>query len=343
MKHHEREFFVSMIRSGKYKISKDNLVLYINPPTIDELLESCSIYNEAYDKAYSEEMMTEDDMHQWMKENGIWNLYDEKLEDKYKKELEELKIEIFNMRNQEKKVNNLRGLIRQSEYKLLSHSNKKHAYYQNTCEGIAHIEKLSWLIKNTTYTNNKLYDFGNISLQYVIDEWQSSFLPDTKLRDIARNDPWKSLWVIKDNSPSPLFVNPPNTELTHNQKNLLIWSQMYDNIQESIDCPPKNVIEDDDMLDGWFIIQNRKKESELLAKSFEDSTKNKKIKESSEVLIIASDQKHIESIENMNDQHAKFIKKQREAAISNNTTLLEQELPDKKLDIEILKRNSKKV
>ncbi len=342
MKHHEREFFVYMIRNGKLKIRHNDTVVYIHPPTLDQLLESCLIYNEAYDKAYSDEMMTEDDINCWMKENGIWTLHDEKLEDEYKNSLEELKVEIFNMRNDEKKVKNLRVLIRASEHKLLSHSNKKHAYYQNTCEGIAQIEKMSWLIKNTTYIDNKPYDFDDISLQYVTDEWQLSFLSDTKLREIARNDPWKSLWVIRENSKNPLFNNPPNTELTHNQKNLLIWSQMYDNIQESIDCPPNNVIEDDDMLDGWFIIQNRKKNAELINKDFENNTKNSKIKNSSEVLIMASDEKHIESIENMNDHSAKLIKKQRNVAIANNKTLLEEELPDKKLHIEMLKRNSKK-
>jgi hypothetical protein len=341
MKHHEREFFVCMIRNGKLKINQDNIVVYIHPPTLDQLLESCLIYNEAYDKAYSDEMMTEDDINCWMKENGIWTLYDDNLEDQYKKNLEELKIEIFNMRNEEKKVKRIKSLIRESEYKLLSHSNKKHVYYQNTCEGIAHIEKLSWLIKNTTYSDNKLYNFDEISLQYVTDEWQSSFLSDTKLRDIARNDPWKSLWVIRENSKNALFNNPPNTELTHNQKNLLIWSQMYDNIQESVDCPVKEVIEDDDMLDGWFIIQNRKRDAELLNKDFENDTKNEKIKTSSEVFVVASDEKRIKSIENMNSDSAKMIKKQRNLAITQNKEILEQDLPDKKIEIELLKVNSK--
>lgn len=342
MKHHEREFFVYMIRNGKLKISQNNTVVYIYPPTLDQLFESCLVYNEAYDKAYSDEIMTEEDINFWMKENGIWTLYDDNLEEKYKNNLEDLKVEIFNSRNEEKKVKKIRNLIRESEHKLLSHSNKKHAYYQNTCEGIAQIEKISWLIKNTTYINdNKLYNFDEISLQYITDEWQSSFLPDTKLRDIARNDPWKSLWVIRENAKSPLFHNPLNTELTHNQKNLLIWSQMYDNIQESLDCPPKNVIEDDDMLDGWFIIQNRKKEAELLNKDFENDTKNEKIKTSSEVFIVTSDPKRIQTIENMNSDSAKVIKKQRNLAISQKKELLEQDLPDKKLEIEMSKINSK--
>ena len=39
---------------------------------------------------------------------------------------------------------------------------------------------------------------------------------------------------------------------------IVIWSKMYDNVQESIDAPIQSVMEDDDALDGWFIVQNRK-------------------------------------------------------------------------------------
>ena len=46
-----------------------------------------------------------------------------------------------------------------------------------------------------------------------------------------------------------MFLNATEGELTYNQKNLMIWSQMYDNIQETLDCPSKEVIEDDDILD----------------------------------------------------------------------------------------------
>ena len=43
------------------------------------------------------------------------------------------------------------------------------------------------------------------------------------------------------------------------QKNILILSRMYDNVQESLDCPADDIMQDDDMLDGWFIHQKNKK------------------------------------------------------------------------------------
>ena len=55
-----------MIRSGKVFINYKDIDLEIHPLTFDQSFKSCQIYQKAYDKAYSEEIMTEDDMDQWV-------------------------------------------------------------------------------------------------------------------------------------------------------------------------------------------------------------------------------------------------------------------------------------
>jgi hypothetical protein len=335
MKHHEREFFVSMIRSGKVFINHNNLELEIRPITVEQNFKSCQIYKSAYDKAYSEEIMTEDDMDQWMLDNELWTIHDNKKEESLKNDLERLKVEIYNNRENTMMVNNIRKYLRGGELQLSNHLNKKYIYHQNTCEGVASTERLAWIIKNTTYCDDKIYDFEEISLQYVIDEWQSHFLSDTKCRDLARNDPWKSLWIVRDKSHISLFANPQNTELTHNQKNLLIWSQMYDNIQESMECPNKQVIEDDDMLDGWFIVQHKKREKERNEREFENETKNEKIKNASEVYVVSNSQQQTDKINSLNNTQANIIKAQRLAALKRFNSLEEQNLPDQRQNIQM--------
>lgn len=329
-----------MIRSGKVFITYKDLELEICPLTLDQSFKSCKVYQESYEKALSEEMMTEDDVNQWMIENELWTIHDDKKEEGLKKDIEKLKEEIYNARKNTSMVNNIRKYLRAGESQLSSHLNKKYMYHQNTCEGIASTERLIWIIKNTTYKNNKLYDFEDVSLQYVVDEWQSHFLSEKQYRDLARNDPWKSLWIVRESSKVPLFCNPPNTELTYNQKNLLIWSQMYDNIQESIDCPSKEVIEDDDMLDGWFIVQNKKRERERSEKDFEQDTVSEKIKNASEVYIISNGENDkINKINNMNDPFSRSIKRQREKVIEQNGLVEEQHLPDQRQKIQMMATN----
>jgi hypothetical protein len=49
---------------------------------------------------------------------------------------------------------------------------------------------------------------------------------------------------------------------------------MYDNVYESMECPPDEVIKDDDMLDGWFIQQHKDREKKLKEKSTDEKFGN---------------------------------------------------------------------
>lgn len=345
MKSHEREFFISLIRSGKIFVSKDEIDLEIRPLTIDQSVKSMQVYLDAYDKALSEELMTEDDVSQWMLENELWTHVDDKKVESFNKDIEKLKVEIYSNRTDEKLVKKIRMYLRAGEAQLTSFLNKKHAYYSNTCEGIAATEKLCWILKNSTYYKNKLYDFSNISLEYVTNEFQSSFLSERKLRELARNDPWKAIWIIRGNVSSKLFANPDNAELTYNQKNLIIWSQMYDNIQESMDCPNDDVIEDDDMLDGWFILQRKKREKEKLERELDDNIKSDKIKNANEVFIVPKSDNDIERIDSLNDLQGQVIKKQREAFLTNHIdkAIEDHKLPDRQREIQMQMNNSMRI
>lgn len=345
MKQHEREFFIYTIRSGKVFLP-NNIVIY--PPTIDIIIQSLNKYKSAYEDASVDNIMTEDELSSWMKEQGLWTSYHEKKVEDLKNKLEALKIEIYESRFDKKLVSKIRESIRIQEKVLTSELSQKNSYYINTCEGVATTEKTSYIIQNTTYQNNKLYDFSELSLPEVVDLWYDSFLTENQCRDLARNEPWKSLWIIRKNSQFSLFSNCNNgDEPTYNQKNLIIWSQMYDNIQESMDCPSKDVIEDDDMLDGWFIIQNKKTEKEKLNKEFEATTKNQKIKNSSEVFVVAQDAEKVKKIQELNSLESKKIIAQREKILEQKGVVSAGEFPDEKLNIrmqniESLKNHAKK-
>jgi hypothetical protein len=340
MKQHERELLVLKIRSGNTYINIGDINLIIKPPTIEQSIESCEVYNQSYYHAYAEEIMSEDEMLEWMFEQDLWTPHDDKKIESIKKNIEKLKIEIYNARNDKKKASQIRLYIRAIEKQLISYVNKKNSYMQNTREGIATSDKISWLIKNTTFRDKKLYDFSDLSLSYVVDEWQSSFLSDSISRDLARNEPWKSLWTIRDNAKIKLFMNDSDCELTYNQKNLVIWSQMYDNIQESIECPNKNVIEDDDMLDGWFILQAQKREKENAEKEVDGLVKNEKIKNSSEVFVIAQSEEHAEQINKANSIQSTMIKKQREAFLKKVGKSEDHNLPDQRMQIQMDQTNA---
>jgi hypothetical protein len=338
MNHHERESFIYRIRSGKVKIEND---IYIIPPTIDQISDSYAIYHETYDQCVQDGIMTEDDMIVWMKENLIWTKYNENMVEKHKKEIEELKVEIFKSRDNPKKCNSIRPRIRHSEQLLNNHLILKNSEYNNTCEGIALSARLNWLVSQTTYNGSKKYNFDKILLQHIIYKWEQSFLSDTQIRELSRNEPWRSLWIIHKNITLSLFLNKPDQELTANQKNLIIWSQIYDNAHESLECPDDSVFHDDDMFDGWMILQHKNAEKQKLESKINSATSNSKIKNSNEVLIMAHDAEHAKNIYEYNSQEAKNLIQSRIDAINTNGTLLYQELPDVKQDLYLQQVNTK--
>lgn len=334
MKQHEREFFIYTIRSGKVFVEYNDLDLVIVPPTIEQNLRACQVYQKAYEQAYQDELMTEDETFIWMVEKELWTVDDDEKIKGLEKDLERLRVEIYEARNNNKLKERIRLYIRAGEKQLSNKLSEKNQYFAHTCEGIASAEKTSFLIKNTTYLNKELYSFDDLSLHHVMLEWQNSFLSEAKCRELARTEPWKSLWVIRDKIGIDLFDNAKSTDLTYNQKNLIIWSQMYDNIQESLDCPTNNVINDDDMLDGWFVVQNKKRDKERAEKEFENNVKSDKIKNASEVFMVVNNQKDKEIVDNMNSVHGVNIKRQRMSLIKQKGSAQQQDFFDEKLRLQ---------
>lgn len=335
MEYHEREFFISSIRSGKVILYHNGIRLEIRPLTIDQTLESNFIYKDAFENSFVDGIMTEYEVQEWMNDNGLWTIDHENKTKSLKNDIEKLKIEIYNNRHERKQREQIRKYLRLAERTLVEHLREKNSYFQNTREGYALSEKVSWIIKNSTYHKDKLYNFKDISLTYIIDEWQSSILSETIIRELTREEPWKSLWSIRENQGIKLFSNTDNEELTNNQRHILIWSQIYDNIQESMDCPDENVIKDDDMLDGWFILQAQKRKAERLEREIEHEIKNDKIKSSKEVFVVTRDRDNQKRIHDMNDPMARSIKQQRNQLILEKGKVSQSELPDEKFELQM--------
>ena len=341
MKHHEREFFIAQIRTGKSHIKDKGLIIV--PAPLDLVAESCVIYNEAYNQAFVDGLMDQEENEQWLEEQGLWTYEEEQKLKNLQKDIERLKTEAYNARHNSRLLLQIKAYIRAGEKQLAQHLDIKNRYYGNTCEGIAATEKASFLIKNTTFTiKGEPYDFAECSLSYVIDEWQKTLVSESDCRELARTEPWKSLWIIREKAQIKIFANEDNTDLTYNQKNLIIWSQMYDNVQESMDCPTKEVIEDDDMLDGWFILQSKKREKEKAEQDFEASTKSDKIKNAGEVFVMSSSDKDKERVDSLNSTHTSVIKKQREALLRNAGSVEQHQFMDEKLRVATMQTNQYK-
>lgn len=337
MKQHEREFFIYRVRSGIVRY-EDYRIL---PPTLEDKIDASEAYITAYNEAIADEMMTEDEVEAWMLENGLWSEEDQKKLDTAEKDIRTLKKEMFNHHRDGAMVNNIRKLLKGAKKFHSLKLKEKSEFLSNTAEQAARQMELLTMIQNATEKDGKPIDWDKED-QFLINELIAVYIEDIfneeQIRELARTAPWTGLWNIKDNLKHPLF-SMADRELTTNQHALTVWSQTYDNIQESIDCPTDEVINDDDMLDGWFIIQGEKRQKDKAERDFEEGTKSDKIKNSSEVFVMSKGKKDDDRIKLMNSQHGEAVKQQRFNLIKKKGSAQQQDFADEKLRLQTMSNN----
>ena len=99
MKQHRREYLISRIRSGINVIRKRGLTLFVYAPTFKQSLESNLIFQDAYQKADDEGLMDQEEMLHWMIDQGLWKEEDDKQIEGIKKDIETLRVKMFENRH----------------------------------------------------------------------------------------------------------------------------------------------------------------------------------------------------------------------------------------------------
>lgn len=331
MKQHEREYFIARIRSGIVRIKLENQTLIIYPLTLEQELEAQEIHLLAYRKAQEDGVLTQDEILENLRERGVWTEADDNKEKGLEKDIERLKVELFQNKSKSDLVKQIRIYLEAGKKQLNEIINKKHQYFDNSCEGMSQIEKVKKVISLSCYNQNgEIYDFEEYPIDYIMQLYGYQLLSEKTLRELARSEPWRSTWVLKDSNAYDLFANR-GKQLTQDQRGLLVWSKMYDNVQESLDCPSDDVVEDDDMLDGWFILQKRKRDSERAKSDISKATSNSKISNASEIFVVANSKQDAEKINNANSIHAQNIKKQRAAVLEKRGEAVDLDFKDQQL------------
>lgn len=330
MNSYEREYFVSRLRSGVYLINLNGVQIRVLSPTIEDEYYSNEVFRESYDRALMDNIFTEEEMWEWMKSRDLWSEEKEDKIDGIQKDIDKLKVGIYESRMNTALVNQTRRYIRAGEIAKNKLATEKHELFSKTCEGIASQERSAALFERCCFIKKEPLDCENIDIPSLFYEYNKMLLTETQLRELARNDPWRLHWLMKEHK--SLFSNPEERELSPDQKGILVWSNMYDNIQESTECPTEDVIKDDDMLDGWFIIQRQKQEAEKTKIDMEKRT-NSKIANSDEILLMADSDKEASSIHGMNSFHSDTVRKQRLATVRQKGTAVDMDFQDRRIDI----------
>lgn len=308
------EKILNRIIQGRLRLRVNDLVLYVEEPSNEIIEESFDVYEDALEKAYFSGCYVDREVLEILVEQDLWSPFDEKRAKELEKNIEDLKVEAFKGFFQKSKLRGIKRNIRMTERERATCILKKEQLNHLSCKGVANFSRSVWIVSKTCKdVNGHLFDFNNISIKHVMDLVANAEISVEDMRYIARNAPWRQMWTGSRKRDS--VFDKCAIDLDKNQLALISFSQMYDNVYESPDQPPEDVINDDDALDGWFIVERRKHEADKKQRAIDSKLSNSKIANSQEIMLMADNQEQANEIFDLNSDHARQVVRQRQSQI----------------------------
>ena len=308
------EKVLNRIIQGRLRLRLGDLVLFIYEPDQDVIELSFDVYDEYYKRAYYSGVYVDQEIVELLLDNDLWSPLDDKKVEEIRKQIEEVKIEAFKNFYSKRNLAGIKRQLRQMETTMIKYQAKKKQLDHVTCKGVANFARKSWLISKTTeLEDGSKFDFVPVSVATVMDAYADSTIYPEVYRKIARSEPWRTMWISSKKRGDAF--GKASCQLDSNQLSLVSYSCMYDSVYESSDSPKDEVIQDDDCLDGWFIVQHRKYEKDKKQSEVDAMLTNPKIANSSEIFLMANDQEGAQEIYGLNNPHARNTIQQRRQQI----------------------------
>lgn len=312
-------------------------IVNLRAPSLQDRQLISFIYDEALRKARADGVFTFAELAVIYRGKHLWTEQDDARIETLRTQLKEhegsqSRIAAFIISTIEKELD---ALLRR-KYDLFQASAEKHAeaarsaavVYASTYREDGTKWWPTWAVFETEIDNDFIANIA-AALHNVVN------VSTKELRLIARSPHWRFQWNAAKNI-GELFGRPI-VELSPEQQALLYWSQVYDNVYESMERPDDSIINDDARLDEWFENQDRKRKVEQVAqgKKHNPLSVSPKVGRHGEIFIVANPAVNpvapsIQDIEGLNDSITRKFKQAEREKIKAAGQLRETELRDRK-------------
>lgn len=335
------------IHISYYDITKTYI---IKGSTVTHKYLAEELYQNLFEE-YSNDLMSDDQLYDWLLVNEFWSFEEEEKLGVLKKNLEEFQLKLYELGFKGREKNVTKKLIKHTKDEMKRLAEKRHSFDHLSAKGMATIEKNKFLIalglcnkrgKPLFNEFNYLRHTFPLFDKIIIAHSQQS-IGISEYREMARTEPWRQYWSARESVSSIFSV--PASELTEEQLNLVSWTRLYDNIYQHPNCPPDEIIEDDDALDGFLIHDKKTRDKEKLDRGAESFTDNEKIKGAQEIYLPAQtkempnlfteDAYDMNRVESYNDEKTKAIKRERDRYVEKHGEVSFAELPDIKREFQM--------
>ena len=330
------KLILARIISGSLLFNYKDQALCLIYPSLSLKYEAEVFYQDLYDKYKFSDWITDDDILSILKENKLWSDANEKYFASLQKQIDQVKIELYKSFYSSQKQKNIKSKLENLKQTYQKYHDTRHSLDHLTVSGFCEIYKNDFLLINSLYKKEdnqliKLFDNNDVDLKLLENiayEISTHNIDIPIFRRIARSDIWRTYWSANKN----FVFEKAGAEWTDEQRTLVVFTKMYDSAHDSSEPPPDPVFDDDDMFDGWMLLQNEIASKERQKKT-EDKALGSKMSKAQEVFYMANSSSDASSIYDMNSSATKAVIAERSAVIRKNKEIDASNLPDTKRDL----------
>lgn len=340
-----KELLVARIISGRVRLKLPrNEHLLLMGVSRDRQYAAQELYVDTLEEGLEEGLFDDNELLDWMIQEGHWDEERAKLLTNLPKEIEEFKVQMFKLSFRTAEKNKIRLYLNTAKEKLMEVSMQRHAWDHISAAGNAAFVRSRYLFGCALHTQDgrpvfnldRFWESESAVLEQGMFIYSRLRINEPEYRELARSEPWSSLWSTRKCEASLFGV--PVADYTEEQRAMVGWAQLYTSIYEHPERPPDDVVADDDCLDGWLIDQKRQHEK-AIAKSAADELTGGKNKNAEELYLVADSVDDARRIETLNSEMASAIKRKRFKHLKEKGEVSEQEMPDTRQRVQMQKTN----
>lgn len=330
--------YLSRILSGFYLFFHSGEKYKLIYPDITVKYEAELYAEQEYEGNKFNDWITDDSIIDSLVSMGVWNYNGDTNLENLEKQIDDLKVDLYKNVLNPNKIKNLKRTLSNTKSAYNRAYEIRHSLDQYTVNGYSQYLKNQYILVNSLYYNNNKKVFNTIedadfNLLNILSNIISSNIIDISVfRTIARSDSWRNYWSANSDS----LFDKSVVNWTDEQKTLVVLTKMYDSAYQHPECPPDKVFEDDDIFDGWMIVQKRENEKIKNKNRTEKMLEGKNLNKAGEIFIMANSQEEAQNIYDLNDNTSRHIIKERENTIKRSAGTVESNrLPDAQRELTV--------